>query len=164
MRKLLLAMALTLAFAWSSMAQNLDDVSVGGGIFLLGEDEPFTTDDAFASIQLEGFDLPLEANTGIGVEFQFPRGPAISVAYTVWSLNRIEVPSWFPGSDRLYSGVDLKIASGSNIEQSWDFDRRVVVGALLATVRRHPVIIETYFLTKDDQSPIAFLVKIGMGR
>lgn len=159
MKRLLIVLVLMLAFAWPTKVQaqvipGIDDLSVGGGSYFADEDETFDTDALFLAAQLDGFDLPMGANTGVGVEVRFPSREGLSVAYTVWSLNRIKVGP-------IYTGTDLKIWSGNNVNKhKWNFDARIVVAAPLGKIKGYDLSLEIYSL--EENRPIAFCFKVGL--
>ena len=124
-----------------------NDFALGGGGFFGEEEQTFNRDSLFVAVHWSGIELPLNAGSGLGIEFMFPEQPGVQAVYTLWSLNRINV------SDGFYTGTDMRISKETNP----DFAMRLVVGVKIAITQNNSKLsIEIY--TLEDERPIAFAV------
>ena len=135
-------------------APGLADLSAGWGSVFAEEEETFSRDAQYATVQADilGVDL-FDATSGVGLEVQFGG----ELEYTVWSLNRATVPGT---GERMYAGSDLKlIQSADDGGAEGDFDLRIVTGYRLAEVGPGQVSFELYFIEED--TPIGFALLFG---
>jgi hypothetical protein len=143
-----LFMALWLGLGAPIDAQTVsNEIAIGGGSLLGEEDFTFERDSLFAAVHWSGIDLPLNASTGIGIEFYFPELSGWQPVYKLWSLNRLDI------SDGFYSGADMRISN----ETDPDFDVRIVVGVRLVPFESGGNLFMEFYTLEDDR-PIAFAV------
>jgi hypothetical protein len=162
-RKLLLSLlvlGLLAVFAVPAVAQGAEEpppvvelqptVGLGGGSFFAEENATFSSDALFAMLHWYAVGLPLaDASSGLGLEVRF--GGAVT--YSVWSLNRAEVPGL---GGKVYGVADMKFGTGAPEGYSADFDFRTGLGASLGQVGKGEFLMEFYTLEEDR--PIAFSV------
>lgn len=148
MRNLIICLVLLLLSVVPLQAQTLTgDVAVGGGGLFGEEDQTFDRESLFIAAHWSGVDLPLNVGSGLGIEVSFPGQEELSVVYSLWSLNRVDI------SDNLYTGTDMRISK----QNGTDFDLRIVVGFNVAIPRTDSMLsVEIYSL--EDERPIAFAV------
>jgi len=135
-------------------APDLADISAGWGSQFAEEEETFSQDAQYATVQADilGIDL-FDATSGLGAQFAFGG----ELEYTVWSLNRATIPGT---GERVYAGSDLKlIQSADDGGAEGDFDVRIVTGYRLAEVGPGQLRFELYFIEED--SPIGFALLYG---
>jgi hypothetical protein len=124
-----------------------NDIAFGAGGLFGEEEQTFDRDSIFVAVHWSGIELPMNAGSGLGIEFMFPEQPGVQAVYTLWSLNRINI------SDGFYTGTDMRITK----ETDPDFAMRLVVGAKMAITQNNSKLsIEIY--TLEDERPIGFAV------
>ncbi len=148
MKKLVVFLSLFLLSVVPLRAQTLTgDVAVGGGGLFGEEDQTFNRESLFIAAHWSGVDLPLNVGSGLGIEVSFPGQEELSVAYSLWSLNRVDI------SDNLYTGTDIRISK----QNGTDFDLRIVVG-FNVTIPRTDSRFSVELYSLEDERPIAFAV------
>jgi hypothetical protein len=125
--------------------------ALGGGSYFGEENVTFSSDALFANFHWYAVALPVEGgSSGVGLEVHF----GDTVAYSLWNLNRVDVPGL---EGKVYGVVDMKFGEGATGEDAGyrsDFDARAGLGAYLGKVGNGNFVLEFY--TLEENRPVAF--------
>lgn len=171
-KNLVVLFTIFMLFSGVALAQKEDSMFnfnlAAGTIFSIGEDDETFSFDGMAGllhVDVIGFDF-MDATSGIGLEVNYNG----MVQYTVWSLNRLNVPG---SNDLLYAGSDFKLLQsttclgelGLNLQSlphcenagiDLDFDVRLVTGTRVGKIGPGNLKFEFYFI--EENRPISFAV------
>jgi hypothetical protein len=138
MKKMFVVFAMILLAA-PAFAQELNfNLSAGGGIVAT---EAPSWENAFASVQVGGLDLPLGVSSGVGADV-FKDGEWLSMpGISVWSLNRVDLPKGF------FTVSDVQLYRYANGDGGFNFDLRLGGGFAFGDFK-----VEVY---NQDDKPIA---------
>lgn len=163
MKNLFAALAVLLLLGAPVAAQEDDptfefdvDFAAGVGTALAEEGQSFSSENLFAALHVDLLNVDLfESTSGLGIEFGFSGfwdGGSDKANYSIWSLNRANVP----GTATAYAGADVKIAQSDAHGIHGDLDLRIVAGYRFGTLGPGTVRGEAYFI--EEGRPISVLL------